>query len=106
MRRAFRSGVTESFLGLVTRVQIESTLSSGTANASTGSILTGDGEGVHADHPLEPVMNRLAKNPGLLPVVNRDKADLPKGLITSETVIRFVQKELNTPKGGSANPEV
>ena len=93
------------YLGLVTRDQIEHALSSGGANASIGSIATGKCERVHPDHPLELVMDRLAMNPGLLPVVSRDKNDRLEGLITSETVIQFVQKELNRPKSGSANPE-
>ena len=93
------------YVGLVTRGQIERALSSGGANASIGSIATGDCERVHPDHPLELVMDRLAKNPGLLPVVSRDQTDRLEGLITSETVIQFVQKELNRPKSSSANPE-
>jgi CIC family chloride channel protein len=93
------------YLGLVTRGQIERALSSGAANASIASIVTGDCARVHPDHPLELVLDRLAKNPGLLPVVSRDQMDCVEGMITPETVIQFVQKELDRPKNGSTNPE-
>jgi CBS domain-containing protein len=93
------------YLGLVTRGQIESALSSGAANVSIGSIVTGDCARVHPDHPLELVLDRLARNPGLLPVVSRDQMGRVEGMITPKTVIQFVQKELDRPKNGSANPE-
>jgi CIC family chloride channel protein len=93
------------YLGLVTRGQIERALSSGAANASIGSIVTDDCAHVHPDHPLELVLDRLAKNPGLLPVVSRSQANRVEGMITPETVIQFVQKELDRQKNGSAIPE-
>jgi CBS domain-containing protein len=93
------------YLGLVTRGQIERALSSCAANASIGSIVTDDCAHVHPDHPLELVLDRLAKNPGLLPVVSRSQANRVEGMITPETVIQFVQKELDRQKNGSAIPE-
>ncbi|MGF7183293.1 chloride channel protein [Tunturiibacter psychrotolerans] len=103
---SFPVGSDGIYLGLVTRGQIERALSSGGANASIGSIATGDGARVHPDHPLELVLDRLAKNPGLLPVVSRDQTDRLEGMITAETVIQFVQKELDTPKNGSVSPKL
>jgi CIC family chloride channel protein len=93
------------YLGLVTRGQIERALSSGAANASIASIVTDDCAHVHPDHPLELVLERLAKNPGLLPVVSRSQTNRVEGMITQETVVQFVQKELDRQKNGSASPE-
>jgi len=93
------------YLGLVTRDQLERALSSGAANASIASIVTDDCAHVHPDHPLELVLDRLAKNPGLLPVVSRSQTNRVEGMITPETVIQFVQKELDRKKNGSASPE-
>jgi chloride channel protein, CIC family len=93
------------YLGLVTRGQIERALSSGAANAVIASIVTDDCAHVHPDHPLELVLDRLAKNPGLLPVVSRSQTNRIEGMITPETVTQFVQKELDRQKNGSANTE-
>jgi CIC family chloride channel protein len=103
--QSFPVGSDGIYLGLVTRGQIERALSSGAANAAIASIVTDDCTHVHPDHPLELVLDRLAKSPGLLPVVSRSQTNRIEGMITPETVIQFVQKELDRQKNGSASPE-
>ncbi|MFI5116736.1 MAG: CBS domain-containing protein [Terriglobales bacterium] len=45
---------------------------------------------VHPDHPLERVLDRLAKNPGLLPVVSCSHVNRVEGVITPQTLFQFV----------------
>jgi len=91
-------GVDGLYSGLVTRDQIERALNTGSGNASIRTVVTDNYVHVHPDHPLELVMERLAKNPGLLPVVSRIQGNRVEGIITPQTVLEFVQKKLNEPK--------
>jgi hypothetical protein len=57
---------------------------------------------VHPDHPLELVLERLGKNPGILPVVSRSEVRHVEGVITPETMIQSFQKTMTASPAGSA----
>lgn len=78
--------------GLITRYRIQRELQSGNANARVRNFLISDYRHVHPDHSLEIVFERLAQNPGLLPVVSRDDAQHVLGAITLETLVQFLQR--------------
>jgi len=86
-------------LGLVTRDQIERALKSGAANDVIGTIVTDNCAHVHPDHPFDLVLDRLAKNPGLLPVVSRNQMNHVEGVITPQSVVQFLQREFEAPTG-------
>ncbi len=95
------------YSGLVTRDQIESALYSGAAKAPITTIVTNNYAHVHPDHPLERVLERLAKNPGLLPVVSRSQVNRVEGVITPQTLVQFVQenwKDQRTVATGTEAP--
>jgi len=56
----------------------------------------------HPDHPLELVQDRLHKNPGILPVVSRERVREVKGIITPQTVMQFLQKTWGEPSAVAA----
>ena len=69
--QSFLVGSDGVYSGLLTRDQIESALKSGDAEAPIRTIVRDSFAHTHPDHRLEIVLERLAKNPGLLPVVSR-----------------------------------
>jgi chloride channel protein, CIC family len=101
--RAFLVGSDGSSLGLVTRERIEQAMQSGMGNAAVSVILTRDFEHVHPDHPIELVMERLAKSPGLLPVVSRSDEHRVQGVVTPESILQFLQKSPNGQKATSTD---
>lgn len=80
-----------SLTGLVTRKQIEQEIKSGNADQPVRQIAIMKYSHVHPDQSLEIVIDRLGKNPGLLPVVSRSKTDQVLGVITPQTLVKFVQ---------------
>jgi hypothetical protein len=75
------------------------------ADASVASVLISDCAHVHPDHQLELVLERLGRNPGILPVVSRSEANHILGVITPERVLKFLQnvcqdRTRNLPNGG------
>ena len=86
------------YSGLVTRDKIECALHSGAAEAPITTIATDNCAHVHPDHPLELLLDRLAKNPGLLPVVSRSQVNRVEGVITPQTLVQFVQEKMVGPK--------
>jgi CIC family chloride channel protein len=86
------------YSGLVTRDKIESALHSGAAEAPIITIATDKCAHVHPDHPLELLLDRLAKNPGLLPVVSRSEVNRVEGVITPQTLVQFMQEKMGGPK--------
>ncbi len=87
----FLVGSDGSYSGLVVREQLERALQSGMANASITSLLISDIAHVHPDHSLELVLERLGKNPGVLPVVSRSEVRHILGVITPQRMIDFLQ---------------
>jgi predicted transcriptional regulator len=84
--------------------QIESALHPGAAEAPITTIVTDNYAHVHPDHPLERVLDRLAKNPGLLPVVSRS-VNRVEGVITPQTLVQFVQENWKDQRTVAANTE-
>ena len=80
------------YSGIVTRNQVEHAIRSGTPKAPLDGLVIRDLAHVHPDHRLELVLERLGKNPGLLPVVSRSHVHKVVGTITPQTVVHFLQK--------------
>lgn len=85
-------GSREKLHGLVTSDDIEKAIRSGKAADPVTSILVRDWEHVHPDHPLELALQRLKKNPGLLPVLSRSQIQRVEGVITPESLMEFLQR--------------
>ena len=54
---------------------------------------------VHADHPLDVVLERFAQSAGLLPVVSREHATRVEGVVALEDVTRFVEGRRTASRG-------
>jgi len=85
-------GGPEKLHGLVTRDDIEQAIRSGKGADPVASILVRDWEHVHPDHPLELALQRLRKNPGLLPVLSRNQIQHVEGVIMPESLVEFLQR--------------
>jgi chloride channel protein, CIC family len=88
-------GNRERLHGLVTIADIEQAIRSGKAADPVTSILVRDWEHVHPDQPLELALQRLKKNPGLLPVLSRSQIQRVEGVIMPESLMEFLQRASN-----------
>ena len=105
--KSFLVGKDGVYSGLVTREQIENKLKAGDGNVPVARIATNNYAHTHPDHRLELVMERLAKNPGLLPVVSRSHVHRLEGVITPHSLVEFVQenwKDQGPPANNSQEP--
>ena len=93
---AFLVGSDGTFTGLVTRDRIEQSMKSSSGVPLSVLVIT-ELAHVHPDHRLELVLERLGKNPGLLPVVSRSNVQQVLGTITPQTVVQFLQKTWDEP---------
>jgi CIC family chloride channel protein len=89
--KCFLVGTQEMLAGLVTRQSLEEAMQSGRASDPVTSLLVRGWTHVHPDHPLELALERFRQNPGLLPVLSRSGAHRVEGVITLETIMRFVE---------------
>ena len=90
--KCFLVGENGLYSGLVTRDRIEQALQSGKAATPISILVIKDPVHVHPDHPLEVVLERLGKSPGILPVVSRSEVRHVEGVITPQTVMQSLQK--------------
>ncbi|HET6218782.1 MAG TPA: chloride channel protein [Acidobacteriaceae bacterium] len=100
---SFLVGDNGLYSGLVTRDQIEQALQSGLATTPISTLVIKDHAHVHPDQPLELVLERLGKNPGILPVVSRGEVRHVEGVITPQTMIQYFQKAWNGGSKSSTN---
>lgn len=84
-------GNREELRGLASRKEIEQAMRSGKSADPVSSILIRDWKHVHPDHPIELAIQRLKKNPGLLPVLSRNHVQRVEGVITQDTLTEFLQ---------------
>ncbi len=102
---AFLVGSDGLYSGLVTRDQIQRALRSEMPDSLISTLTITDLAHVHPDHPLELALERLGKNPGILPVVSRSEVRHLQGVITPGTVIQFLQKVSQDQTAGSTEDE-
>jgi predicted transcriptional regulator len=91
-RQCLLVGNRETLHGLVTSDDIEQAIRSGKAADPVTSILVHNWEHIHPDHPIELALQRLKKNPGLLPVLSRSQIQRVEGVITPESLTEFLQR--------------
>jgi CIC family chloride channel protein len=89
--KCFLVGSQEMLAGLVTRKSLEEAMHSGRAAEPVTTLLAEGWVHVHPDHPLELALERFKRNPGLLPVLSRSGTHRVEGVITLETIMRFLE---------------
>jgi chloride channel protein, CIC family len=90
--------------GLVTRNRIEKAISSDAGGDPVNGLMIIEFAHAHPDHPIELVLDRLGKNPGLLPVVSRRQVREVVGIVTPQSVMQFLQRTWDD-QGSSATDE-
>ena len=85
------------YVGLVRRGRVEEAVNGGASETLIHDLLVMNVAHAHPDHPLEVVLERLGKIPGVLPVVSRKQVREVLGIITAQTVMQFLQKTWDEP---------
>jgi CIC family chloride channel protein len=84
-------GSRDALQGMVTREALQQAVQTGQAAAPVVSLADHSWEHVHPDHSLELAMERLKRAPGVLPVLNRSHIHCLEGIITSDSLLTFLQ---------------
>jgi CIC family chloride channel protein len=74
--------------GLVSREQLAAAVKAGRADEAIGAFIDSTAARVCPDHPIDVVLDRFAKSPGLLPVVNRADPARLEGVIVMASLTR------------------
>jgi chloride channel protein, CIC family len=80
-------------VGIVTRKAVEQAMSSGRETDSVATLTTSDFEYLHGDQPLDVALERFGHNPGVVPVLSRTGHRKVEGVITLDTILKFIQKK-------------
>jgi CBS domain-containing protein len=76
--------------GVVTADQLAHAIASRDAGEPAGALVTAPMVHAHPDHPSDIVLQRLAQAGGLLPVLSREQAHVPVGVVTLHGIVRFL----------------
>lgn len=91
--RGFLVGSQDRLLGIVSRKSLAEAVQAGRGDETLPMLLADGWQHVHADQPLELVLQRYRSNPGLLPVLSRDRTGRVEGVITFDTIMQFLSAE-------------
>lgn len=86
-RPAHLVGTRDRFLGTVTREQLEAWQASGKGGEPLGPLLPHAFVHAHPDHPIDVVLERLAENGGVLPIVDRAEVHRLAGVVTPDSLL-------------------
>ncbi len=107
-------GTRENLVGILPPAVLQEAAQSGKGAEPVAHQLTGGWAHVHADHPIDLVLERFRQNPGLLPVLDRHKTTHVQGVITLKTITQFLAANPQsvrqphtaaTPDSGSPSPK-
>ncbi len=85
-------GTRERLLGIVSADRLKQAIASDRGSEPIGSVVVDGWRHVHADHPLETVLERFQDDLGLLPVVSRIDDRRVDGVITLDAIVRLVRR--------------
>jgi CIC family chloride channel protein len=86
-------GTPEHLVGIVTLKNAEEAVKSGRGTLLVDSIAFREIEHLHPDQSLEYALERFGPTPGVMPVISRQGNSRVEGVITIESILRFVQKK-------------
>jgi CIC family chloride channel protein len=102
---AYLVGTQERLRGVITLEQLASAREAGRGNETVGSTIDGSFPHVHADHPLDIVLDRFAESAGLLPVVRRAAVQRVVGVIAIEDITRLAKRRRTDRPPDQRTPE-
>jgi CIC family chloride channel protein len=88
----FLVGAKDHLFGTVTRDKLEQAIKAGHGADSIQLFATREFQYLHADQPLELVLERFGGNSDLLPVISRQGAKV-EGVVTLNTILEFIQNK-------------
>lgn len=80
-------GAADRLAGTVTRDQLEQWSAGEHQTSPVGSLVDGEFVHVHADQPIDLVLDRLSESSGVLPVVSRTDIRRVEGVVTLDSVV-------------------
>ena len=86
---AYLVGTNERLVGTISREQLDALNASGRSGDPISSVIADSFVHVHADHPIDVVLDRLSESDGVLPVVSRSEATRLEGVITRESLLNL-----------------
>ena len=89
----FLVGDWQHLAGIITRKTIQDAIEAGRGSDVIGSLATRQFEYLHGDQPLELALERFGSNPDLLPVLSRSGNRKVEGIITIDTILKFIHKK-------------
>lgn len=89
----FLVGDADHLVGIITRKTIEHAVQSGHGADLIAALAIRDFKYLHEDEPLELALERFDSNPGLVPVLSRSGNRKVEGVITIDTLLKFIQKK-------------
>jgi len=96
----FLVGDNGTLSGLISRDRVEREMQLNRKNTPVHDLVISEFRHVHPDHSLEVVIDRLGRNPGLLPVVSRRNSSHILGVITPQSLAQFVRQSLGNQRRG------
>jgi CIC family chloride channel protein len=85
-------GTREQVIGVLSSARLAEAVRSGDGARPVSSLVEGSLTHVHADHPIDLVLDRLAQTDGILPVLSRTHSRRLEGVITMDSIVRFIHR--------------
>jgi CIC family chloride channel protein len=85
-------GTRNEVVGLLTVARLAEAVRNGQRDRPIRSLVEERIIHVHADHPLDVVLDRLAQTDGILPVLSRAQGRQLEGVITMDSIVRFIHR--------------
>jgi CIC family chloride channel protein len=100
-------GTRDEVVGLLTLARLSEAVRNGQGDRLIRSLVETTIVHVHADHPLEVVLDRLAQSEGILPVLSRAQERRLDGVITMDSIVRYIhRRRSDAPAAGRASAAV
>jgi CIC family chloride channel protein len=87
---AYLVGTRDQLVGVLRVARLAEAVRDGEGGRPVSSLVEARIVHVHADHPLEVVLDRLAQSDGILPVLSRAHGRRLEGVITMDSIVRFI----------------
>lgn len=91
----FLVGSSDHLAGLVSRKALEQAFQSGQGAEAIASVVVHDFETLYSDEPLELALERFDAKAGMVPVLSRTGNQRVEGIITVDTILKFIHEKVN-----------
>jgi CBS domain-containing protein len=99
---AYLVGSRDNLVGIVRREQLAACVDGDDGARPVSTLAQPPVAHVHADHPIDVVLDRLGQSGDLLPVVDRRDARRVEGVVTPESIVSFIHRRRHQSSRASA----